>query len=220
MLLTLCYLERHVMESKNYFWELIFILMPTRVSRRFLLIGPLLTRKLLFMTLRVANYTSGGWPGVANYTLVSFCTVSVVHRMECASTQPLENKIKCAPFWKRRNDMSDNEVHCVTLLTEEYMFIYDILKKPSAYRCEIWISALAGSRLLFRSLKITPHPRGSVFLSSGSWLRRSGSFFMHFCPGAITTYAESINSDLHRGLDRRLRHTQHWTPNRTEPGSH
>ena len=39
MLLTLFYLERHVMESKNYFWELIFILMPTRVSRRFLLIG-------------------------------------------------------------------------------------------------------------------------------------------------------------------------------------
>ena len=34
MLLTLFYLERHVMESKNYFWELIFILMPTRISRR------------------------------------------------------------------------------------------------------------------------------------------------------------------------------------------
>ena len=34
-------------------------------------------------------------------------------------------------------------------------------------------------------------------------------FFMHFCPGTITTHAESINSDLQRGLDRRLRHTQH-----------
>ena len=33
MLLTLFYLERHVMESKKYFWELIFILMPTRASR-------------------------------------------------------------------------------------------------------------------------------------------------------------------------------------------
>ena len=32
-------------------------------------------------------------------------------------------------------------------------------------------------------------------------------FFMHFCPGTITTHAESINSDLQRGLDRRLRHT-------------
>ena len=32
MLLTLFYLERHVMESKYYIWELIFILMPTRVS--------------------------------------------------------------------------------------------------------------------------------------------------------------------------------------------
>ena len=30
-------------------------------------------------------------------------------------------------------------------------------------------------------------------------------FLMHFCPG--TTHAESINSDLQRGLDRRLRHT-------------
>ena len=32
--------------------------------------------------------------------------------------------------------------------------------------------------------------------------------FMHFCPGMMTTHAESINSDLQRGLDRRLRHTQ------------
>ena len=34
-------------------------------------------------------------------------------------------------------------------------------------------------------------------------------FFMHFCPGTMTTHAESINSDLQRGLDRRLRYTQH-----------
>ena len=34
-------------------------------------------------------------------------------------------------------------------------------------------------------------------------------FFMHFCPGTMTTHTESINSDLQRGLDRRLRHTQH-----------
>ena len=33
--------------------------------------------------------------------------------------------------------------------------------------------------------------------------------FMHFCPGTMTTHAESINSDLQRGLDRRLRHIQH-----------
>ena len=30
-----------------------------------------------------------------------------------------------------------------------------------------------------------------------------------FCPGTMTTDAESINSDLQRGLDLRLRHTQH-----------
>ena len=31
---------------------------------------------------------------------------------------------------------------------------------------------------------------------------------MHFYPGTMTTHAESINSDLQRGLDRRLRHTE------------
>ena len=30
-----------------------------------------------------------------------------------------------------------------------------------------------------------------------------------FYPGTMTTHAESINSDLQGGLDRRLRHTQH-----------
>ena len=39
--------------------------------------------------------------------------------------------------------------------------------------------------------------------------------FMHFYPGTMTTHAESINSDLQRGLDRHLRHTQHRTQNRT-----
>ena len=33
-------------------------------------------------------------------------------------------------------------------------------------------------------------------------------FFMHFRPRTMTTYVESINSDLQRGPDRRLRHTQ------------
>ena len=33
--------------------------------------------------------------------------------------------------------------------------------------------------------------------------------FMHFCPGTMTTHAESISSDLQRGLERRLQHTQH-----------
>ena len=32
---------------------------------------------------------------------------------------------------------------------------------------------------------------------------------MHFHTGSMTTHAESINSDLQRGLDRRLRHTPH-----------
>ena len=34
---------------------------------------------------------------------------------------------------------------------------------------------------------------------------------MHFCPGTITTHAESINSDLQRGLDQTF--TTHTTLN-------
>ena len=30
------------------------------------------------------------------------------------------------------------------------------------------------------------------------------TLFLHFCPGTMTTDAESINSDLQRELDRRL----------------
>ena len=37
--------------------------------------------------------------------------------------------------------------------------------------------------------------------------RRIFFLFLHFCPGTMTAHAESINSDLQRGLDRRLRHT-------------
>ena len=36
---------------------------------------------------------------------------------------------------------------------------------------------------------------------------RAGAFFIHVCPGTMTAQAESINSDLQRGLDRRLQHT-------------
>ena len=35
------------------------------------------------------------------------------------------------------------------------------------------------------------------------------AFLCIFYPGTMTTHAESINSDLQHGLDRRLRHTQH-----------
>ena len=33
---------------------------------------------------------------------------------------------------------------------------------------------------------------------------------MHFYPGTMTTHAESINSDLQRVLDRRLRHDRRY----------
>ena len=56
MLLTLFYLERHVMESKNHFWELIFILMPTRVTRRFLLIGPSFVEKRVWFRQELSNF--------------------------------------------------------------------------------------------------------------------------------------------------------------------
>ena len=45
-----------------------------------------------------------------------------------------------------------------------------------------------------------------------NWLNNC---FMHFCPGTMVTQAGSISSDLQRGLDRRLRHTQYRTQNRT-----
>ena len=56
MLLTQFYLERHVMESKNYFWELIFILMPTRVSRQCLLIGPSFAEKRVWFSQVLPNF--------------------------------------------------------------------------------------------------------------------------------------------------------------------
>ena len=56
MLLTLFYLERHVMEIKNHVWELIFILMPTRVSRRFLLIGPSFAEKRVWFSQVLSNF--------------------------------------------------------------------------------------------------------------------------------------------------------------------
>ena len=56
MLLTLFYLERQVMESKNYIWELIFILMPTRVSRRYLLIGQSFAEKRVWYSQELPNF--------------------------------------------------------------------------------------------------------------------------------------------------------------------
>ena len=56
MLLSLFYFERHVMESKNYFGELIFILMPARVSRRFSLIRPSLAEKRVWFSHERPNF--------------------------------------------------------------------------------------------------------------------------------------------------------------------
>ena len=55
MLLTLFYFERRVMERKNYCWELIFILMPTRVSGRFLLIGRSFAEKRVWFSQELPN---------------------------------------------------------------------------------------------------------------------------------------------------------------------
>ena len=53
----------------------------------------------------------------------------------------------------------------------------------------------------------TCHPSGGGY--SGGGYSGGGYSFMHFCRGTMTTDAESNNSDLHRGLGSRLRHTQH-----------
>ena len=77
MLLTLFYLERHVMESKNYFWELIFILMPTRVLRRFLLIGPSFAEKRVWFRQELPNF------------LQKYVAYTILSRKTCDGEQKL-----------------------------------------------------------------------------------------------------------------------------------
>ena len=77
MLLTLFYLERHVMESKNYFWELIFILMPTTVSRRFLLIGPSFAEKRVWFSQELPNF------------LQKYVAYTILSRKTCDGEQKL-----------------------------------------------------------------------------------------------------------------------------------
>ena len=77
MLLTLFYLERHVMESQNYFWELISILMPTRVSRRFLLIGPSFAGKRVWFTQELPNF------------LQKYVAYTILSRKTCDGEQKL-----------------------------------------------------------------------------------------------------------------------------------
>ena len=77
MFLTLFYLERHVMESKNYFWELIFILIPTRVSRRFLLIGPSFAEKRVWLSQELPNF------------LEKYVAYTILSRKACDGEQKL-----------------------------------------------------------------------------------------------------------------------------------
>ena len=59
-----------------------------------------------------------------------------------------------------------------------------------------------GKTKLYKKGVIEKHPELSDVVFGGGGV-------CIFCPGTMTTHAESINSDLLRGLDRRLRHTQH-----------
>ena len=77
MLLTLFFLERHVMESKNYFRELIFILMPTRVSRIFLLIGPSFAEKRVWFSQELSNF------------LQKYVAYTILYRKTCDGEQKL-----------------------------------------------------------------------------------------------------------------------------------
>ena len=77
ILLTLFYLERHEMESKNYFWELIFILMPIRVSRRFLLIGQSSAGKRVWFSQELPNF------------LQKYVAYTIVSRKTCDGEQKL-----------------------------------------------------------------------------------------------------------------------------------
>ena len=77
MLLTLFYLESHVMESKNYFWELIFTLMPRRVSRPFLLIGPSFAEKRVWFSQELPNF------------LQKYVAYTILSRKTCNGVQKL-----------------------------------------------------------------------------------------------------------------------------------
>ena len=77
MLLTLFYPERHVMESKTYFWELIFILMPTRVSRRFFLIGLSFAEKCVWFRQELPNF------------LQKYVAYTILSRKTCDGEQKL-----------------------------------------------------------------------------------------------------------------------------------
>ena len=77
MLLTLFHLERHVMESKNDFCELIFILMPARVLRGFLLIGPSFGEKRVWFSQELPNF------------LQKYVAYTILSRKTCDGEQTL-----------------------------------------------------------------------------------------------------------------------------------
>ena len=81
MLLTLFYHERHVMESKNYFWELICILVRTRVSRRFFLIGPSFAEKRVWFSQELPNF------------LQKYVAYTILSRKTCDGEQKLFSRI-------------------------------------------------------------------------------------------------------------------------------
>ena len=78
MLLTLFYLERHVMESKNYFGELLFILMPHKGIRDdFLLIGPSFAEKRVWFIQEIPNF------------LQKYVAYTILPRKKCDGEQKL-----------------------------------------------------------------------------------------------------------------------------------
>ena len=59
---------------------------------------------------------------------------------------------------------------------------------------------------------------GYILVTGESML--ANIFLCIFCPGTITTQAESINSDFQLGLDWTDVYDTHSIEHRTEPGSH
>ena len=91
-------------------------------------------------------------------------------------------------------------------MVEERIFPTKNLKASNVDKQTVWFSGGGGGGTVLQLLTIVD-----------KWteiLDRDGiidaiccDFFMHFCPGTMTTQAESISSDLQRGLGRRLRYT-------------
>ena len=74
--------------------------------------------------------------------------------------------------------------------------------------------------MAFRRNRILKDIIGQKTVLHDRVLREIQIFLMHFCPGTMTTHAESISSHLQRGLTGQTFYDTQNIEHRTEPVSH